>query len=155
LDHSVDAAWAGKTSVTWAIDSDQVEVQASTEPTYNLKCSTKPISIRSFLQYLESNKQSNVSLANHQVKRQADGSYQITQDDTCKYVVTAVGSKDKTSSQNLVNHLDLDAVQASPLLKLVMRVKYVEKRRAIEPGRFALFLKKPIRLVGAKLVRLL
>ena len=79
--------------MTWAPDSDQVEVQASTKPTYNLKCPTKPITVQSILRYLESNKQSNVSLANHQVKRQGDNSYQITQEDTCKYIVSAVGAR--------------------------------------------------------------
>lgn len=141
--------------MTWAIDSDQVEVQASTEPTYTLKCPTKPITVQSFLRYLETNKQHNVAMANHQVQRKEDGSYQINKEDTCKYIVTSLSGKDKPSSQNMVNLLDLDAIQASPLLKLVMRVKYVEKRRSIEPGRFALFLQKPIRLIANKLVRLL
>jgi hypothetical protein len=36
-----------------------------------------------------------------------------------------------------------------------MRVKYVEKRRTVEPGRFALFLREPLRLSASSLARLL
>ena len=151
----IDTLHTGKKSVPWVIDSDQVEVHTNTEPAYTLKCPTKPISMQSFLRYLESNKQHNISMANHQIKRQSDGTYNISPEDTCKYVVTSVSGKDKPTTQNVVNFLDIDTVEASPLLRLVMRVKYVEKRRTIEPGRFALFLKKPIRLIANKLVRLL
>ena len=142
----------------WEITSDEVEVQCSTEPVYPLKCATGPVPLRTFLKYLASNRQISVDLVNHKMKKLNESKNDVSPESVCRYAVSSMAPKEKVTNQNFVGLLDVEAILAhqsqKSMVKLVMRVKYVEKRRCIEPGRFALFLTKPVRLAADTLVRL-
>ena len=145
---------ADKPNVLWAIEDDQVMVQASTEPAYTPKCPMAPVTLQTFLLYLASQKQISVEIANHKCKRAGDH-FEISPEQECRYLIHQLGNKEKVTPQNMANLLDLEKVQTSEKVQLLMRVKYCEKRRAVEPGRFALYLRKPVRVAADTLVRLL
>ena len=141
---------ADKPNVLLAINDDKVMVQAITTPTYTPKCPIAPVSLQTFILYLAG--QISADIAEH---NRAGDHFNVCPQQECRYLMHQVGSTEKVTTQNLANLLDLEKVEKSEKVQLVLQAKYNEKRRAVELGPFALYLRKPVRVAADTLVRLL
>ena len=133
----------------WAMNSDEYSGFYTTEP--DLRFSSNEAPLHEYLHFLESKSKVSLKIECHNWKRTSAAS---GPDRNSSYTVTSVekcGFKPRPGG--LVNQkvphasgISIQAVKGSKLLRLVMRMKYVDDLKIVQPQRPGLYFQKDMRM---------
>ena len=136
---------------TWQMDSDHFTAAFTTEP--DLSFPTKVVPLHDFLFFLEGKSKVGVKIECHTCKRAT--STPATQDGRQATYTVAPSEKCgfKVKPRGLVNGkvpfcsgISVSHVEKSDNVRLVMRLKYVDDQKVIQPARPGVYFKKDVRM---------